>query len=192
MKAALPEGVKAEDVIHPTGIFSRNPTDLETRNRATDQSDIVKELTLSGRGKIVEVFEYLPQDIPHTLPGVLKIRTMVEEDMKNFFKSVMRIRPNIFKLHIKLGEHTNLRPSYDRKVTNIASQAPRWATEIGLDMAQLFLDKRLNVVEMIYTIQNAAVGTFSSTCEVFTTTDEEYNDDKLFNPGIIIEYYQNS
>ena len=48
------------------------------------------------------------------------------------------------------------------------------------------------VTELVYTVHSAEMGNFRSTCEAFGTTIEEYEDDKLFNPGVMIEYYKNA
>lgn len=189
----LPDDVKAEDVIHPrTGLFFRNPSNTNIRDRAHDQSQIVRNLTEAKRKREQEIFSYMPNEGPYTLPGVLKIRTLEVQDLQQLFKSMMRIRPNILKIHIKLGIYPSQRPINHPKVTQIGSTEARYSTEIANDFAEVFSDKRLMITELIYTVQSAELGNFMSTCEAFGTTEQEYNDDKLFNPGVMVEYYKNA
>lgn len=187
----LPDDVKPEEVIHPNGTFFRNPSNKVIRDRAKDQTSIVENIKGSTRKRTTEVLQYRPQDEPFKMPGVLKLRSLTEEQIRDMFKSLMRLRPNILKLHIKLGEYPSFRPIRDRKVDQLGSSEPRFSEELAEDFATLLADKRLLVTEVIYTVHTADQGNFSSTCEAYGVTEEEYKNDKLFTPAILLEYFPN-
>jgi hypothetical protein len=191
-KITLPNDVKPEDVMHPNGTYFRNPSDKTLRDRAQDQTAIVDSISGgNNRKKTTEVFQYRPQDEPFTLPGVLKLREMNSEQIKAFFKNLMRVRPNILKVHIKMGEYPSSRPLRDRKIDQIGSSEPRYSAELAEDLKEVFSDKRLMVVELIYTVHNADAGNFSSSCEAYGVTAEEYENDEFFKPALLIEYFSN-
>ena len=188
----LPDDVDPKDVMHPkTGLFFRNPSNLDLRNRAETQSQIVKELTEAKRTRQVKVFTYTEDDMPFVLPGILKIRELEKEQLEGLFKSVIRIRPNIFKIHIKLGEYSEQKPIINNKVSRIGSSEPRHLADVAKDLADVFADKRFLVTELIYSIHSAELGNFSSSCEAWGTTEKQYENNKLFNPGVLIEYFLN-
>jgi len=188
----LPNGLEQKDVMHPNGLFFRNPSNIDIRSKLNDQSKIVKTLTNAGKTLQTEVFRYRETDAPFTMPGILKIRELNQEQLENLFKNLLRIRPNVLKLHIKFGEYKTIRPILDRKVQNVGGMETKHQTDLAKDIAAVLSDSRLLVVELIYTVHNAELGKFSSSCEAFgVATEEEYKDNKLFEPGVLIEYFPN-
>jgi hypothetical protein len=188
----LPKNVKPEDVFHPTGVFFRNPTHTEEADNARDQSQIVKSLTGAKRDRITETLSYEEDDKPWVLPGFKFIRTMKEEDIKELCKNLMRFRPNIFKVHIKLGEYQKAKRIETSKTRNLSSFEPRFPSEVAEKMAEVLSDRNLNVTEIIYTVTNADAGSFQAIAEVYgMVSDEDYENDKLFNPGVLVQYFSN-
>ena len=188
----LPKDVKPEDVMHPTGVFFRNPTHTEEADNAADQSEIVKAISGAGRERITEVITYTEESKPWILPGFTKVREMNEEQAEGLFKSLMRYRPNIFKVHIKLGEYKDTQPISTSKTRNLSSFKQRFHTDVAKKIAEIIVDPSLNVTEIIYTVHNSDPGSFRATGEVFgMISDEDYANDELFSPGILVEYFSN-
>jgi len=188
----LPKHVKPEDVMHPTGVFFRNPTHTEEANRAADQSEIVKAISGANRERISEVLSFTEESKPWTLPGFMKIREMDKQAAEGLCKSLMRYRPNIFKVHIKLGEYGDAQRLDNHKTRQLSSFKARFHTDVAETLAEILSDPVMNVTEIIYTVQNADPGNFRATGEVFgMVADEDYANDELFKPGILIEYFSN-
>lgn len=187
----LPSDIKPEDVMHPTGVFFRNPSHVREADRASNQSEIVKAIRGAGRQRITEVFTYEDKKAPDCLPGALYLREMDEEGLTAFFKSLLRIRPNIFKIHIQLGNYDNTRQIHDPKIHAIGAQKPRFPTEIAEEFAEAFSDSRFKICEILYTVHSSDPGNFNSTCEAYQTTEGQYADNSKFDPKILIEYFEN-
>jgi len=188
----LPKDVKPEDVMHPTGVFFRNPTHMEEADMAQSQNQIVKALTAAKREQITEVLSFTEESKPWTLPGFVNIREMDELQCEQLCRTMMRYRPNIFKVHIKLGNYVNAKPIKTLKTRNLSSLEPRFHTEVAKKMSDVLSDRSLNVTEIIYTVHSAEPGNFRAVSEVFgMVDDEDYENDELFTPGILIEYYSN-
>lgn len=187
----LPSNIKSEDVMHPTGVFFRNPTHMREADRASDQSEIVKAIRGAGRRRVTEVFTYEDKKSPDCMPGALYIRSMDEDGLRQFFRSLMRVRPNIFKIHIQLGKYDKMQPILDPKIHAIGAQKPRFPSEIAEELAEAFSDNRFRICELLYVVHSSDPGNFNSTCEAYGTTEEEYADDKKFDPKILIEYFEN-
>jgi len=188
---ALPSGIKPEEVMHPTGVFFKNPSHVREAEKSENQSEIIKAIRGAGRNRITEVFTYEDRKAPDCLPGAVHIREMEEEELKSFFKSLMRIRPNIFKIHIQLGKYDNVKQIMDPKIYSIGSTKPRFPTEIAEELANAFSDHRFRICELVYTVHNSDPGNFNSTCEAYETIDSEYKNDEKFDPRILIEHFEN-
>jgi len=106
----LPKDVKPEDVMHPTGVFYRNPTHKEEADNAMDQSQIVRAIIGAGRERLNMVLTYTEDSKPWILPGFAEVRTLDHPSLVELCKSLMRFRPNVFKIHIKLGDYKGSKP----------------------------------------------------------------------------------
>jgi hypothetical protein len=188
----LPKDIKPEDVFHPTGVFFRNPTHKDIADRSEFQSQIVKAITGAQREIKSEVITYTEDTKPWVLPGFPKIREMDEVSAIGLCKVLMRYRPNIYKVHIKLGDYPTARPINNHKTQLLSSFEPRFHTEVGKTIAEILADRTMNVTEVIYTVNNTEPGNFKAVGEVYGgVSEEEYNDDSLFSPAILIEYFSN-
>ena len=187
----MPDQLDPNAVINQSsGLFARNPTHVQLAENAEDQSDIVKAINYSGVKRMTVRYDYSEMDkgTPLPLMGILKIREMDREAAMNFCRNLMRSRPNIFKVHIRLGDHQNIRRIDNQDTRLLAGQKPRFHTEIGEKMGAVLSDKRYLVTELKYVVHNAEPGQFNSTAEVYGTTEEEYMDDEKFSPVIEIEF----
>ena len=185
------ENFNPNSVRNPSsGLLGRNPTHIDLASYAEDQSDIVKAIKDTGVKRMQITYEYADIDPtnPPPLMGITKIRTMSTESAQKFCKNLMRARPNIFKLHIKLGDYPKAKRINDGKVRVLSSNRPRFHTEIGEKLGDIISDPNLRVTEVLYVVHNADPGYFNATAEVYGTTDEEYADDKLFKPIISFEF----
>lgn len=193
----VPEGIDPNSVMHPDGTFWRNPTHLHAAERAKDQSEIIKQLVNSGRGKKHETFLYEKDQEVVQYPGMKKIREMMsgedaEEKLAGFFKMLLRSKPNIYMARISLGDYPSMKQVFDRKISNVGSSAPKYHTEIAEDMAIAFADSRLNIVDFVFSVRSTEPGTFLSEAEAWGgVSDKELNNDEYFNPVIEIEYWSN-
>ena len=188
----LPKDVNPDDVMHPTGVFFRNPTHMEEANNADDQSQIVKAISGAKREQLTEILSYEEETKPWILPGVAVIREMDQAATEQLCRSIMRFRPNIFKIHIKLGDYPNVKPIETQKTRNLTSFEPRFHTDVALKMAEILSDRTLNVTEVIYTVHSAEPGNFRAIGEVFGyVSDEDYEDDECFSPAVLIKYFSN-
>jgi len=189
MRPNLPNHeVAKEDYMHEDGTFFRNPTHLKMAERAIDQSEIVK--SIRGMNKERQTQRILFNDKDNLqFPGVLKIRDLTEEQLTGLFKSILRSRPNIYMLRISLGEYPGLRKISDKKILQVGSTRPIYQTELAERIAEVFADPRLRIADFVYYVNQQGEGTFSSTAEAYTTTEEEYNNDALFQPVLEFEYF---
>lgn len=178
-------------IINPSsGLFARNPTHIEEANDANDQEDIVKAIKGAGAKQIRVRYAYADVDPKNPIPlmGILKIRDMPEESIVKLCQNLMRNRPNIFRVNIKLGNYPSARRIDNNKTRVLASSKQRHPTEIGEKIGDLFADKALNVVEISYRVNDMNQGAFSTTAEVHATTSDEYSSDEFFSPVIEFEY----
>ena len=187
----LPDNVKPEDVINPsTGIFYKNPTHFEERERAKSQNSLVRAIRGEDRELTTEVISLDESCKSEMFPGVAKLKDMEAEELDAFFKNLVRSRRNIFKIHIKLGNYKEAYKVLSPKVRAVASTEPRWPLETGELLAEVFADKSLRIVELLYEITSAEEGHFRSTCEAYgASNQEDYDNKDLFNPMILIEYF---
>jgi len=178
-------------LINPSsGLFSRNPTHAGVAEYAEDQSDIVKAIKESGIQRKMVTYNYADYDPtdPPPLVGITKIREMKPESAQNFFKNLMRSKPNIFKMHIKLGEYPSVRRLNSGKIQALTTNKPRFQTELGVLMGDIMTDPSMRVTEIRYVVNNADPGTFNTSAEVYGTTEAEYKNNKLFKPIISFEF----
>ena len=187
----LPKNVKPEDVIGPTGIYYRNPTHVEAAEMADDQSDIVKAILGSGRERKIDTFEYTEETKPWILPGFAFIREMDEKSILELCKTLMRFKPNIYKVHLKLGDYPSARTVNNTKTVKLDSFKPRFHTEVAEKMAEILSDQTMNVVEILYVVHNVEPGHFRASGTVYVTTEKEYKNNELFKPTLAIEYFPN-
>jgi hypothetical protein len=189
----LPTGVKHEEVMHPTGVMYKNPSHIREAERAADQSEIVKAIIGAKRQRVFERLDYKDKpEIQMILPGFTKIREMGPESIERLMKSLMRFRPNIFKVHISLGHYPNARRIDNYKTRGIGASKPRFHTEVGEEIGKCLSDPQMLVTDVLYTVHNSEPGSFYATGEVMgVPTQEEYLNEEYFEPVIEIEYFPN-
>lgn len=186
----VPHGVNPHDVLNKN-IFYKNPTHLLEAEHAVNQSDIVKAiLDNHRRARRHERFIYSEEggNPRNVIPGMLAIREMEQEELEGLFKSILRLRPNIFTVRISLGEYPNTTQLNDRRVSLIGTSTPRRHTDTAKLIADAFADSRLRIVDFIYTITNAEIGTYNSIAYAYTTDAESYVEDAFFKPVLEIDY----
>ena len=183
-----------EAVVNPSsGIFARNPTRVEITDKAADQDEIVKTIMGARRQRQTMRIAYEDKKAPIALPGMVHIRSMDLKAITRLCESLMRMKPNIFRVLIRLGNYENQRPISNVKTRQLNTTKQRFYTEIGQIMGDILGDRTLNVTELVYTVHNVNPGLFNATGEVFgAVSDEEYSNDELFNPYIEIEYFSNN
>jgi hypothetical protein len=187
----MPDEFNPDAVRNPSsGLLARNPTHIQEAKDADDQSDIVNAIKQSGvkRMRIRHDYTDVDKSNPPPLVGVLKIRDMTEEAAVNFCKNLMRSRPNIFTVHIKLGDYPNARRLDNSKTRMLNANKARFNTEVGAKMGEILADRNMNVTELKYIVSSAEPGRFDATSEVYGTTQEEYFDDEHFKPVIEFEF----
>jgi hypothetical protein len=173
-----------------SGLYGRNPTHQELADYAEDQSDIVKAIKDSGTKRMRVSYDYSDMDKanPPPLAGVLNIRSMTTEQAQQFCKNLMRTRPNIFKVEVKLGDYPSARPIQNGKTRLLNSNKARFHTELGDKIGDILTDSNMLVTHLVYTVHNAEPGYFHATGQVFGTTEEEYKNDLFFKPTINFEF----
>ena len=174
-----------------TGLFARNPSHVRFAEESRDQQELVRKIR--GQKSKIGRIEYLYDDIdtqdPPPLWGVTKIREMDEDSVVNFCKTLMRAKPNIIKLHLVLGNYTNKKRVLNNRTALLDANEPRFHTEVALKLAGVLNDASENVIEVIYTV-NPSEGNFTALAEVYSVSDEDYENEELFSPGIMLEYIE--
>ena len=187
----LPSNTDPNQSINPgTGLLYRNPTHLDEAKRAQNQSEIVKQIVGAGRETIRDVLDYSNPDTTE-LPGFKKFMSLSEEEIKGLCKSLLRSRPNIYSFRISFGNYPTKKLD-NVKTRDLGANRPRFQTEIAATLAELLSDRNLRVVDVIYNIQNHAPGRFMSTAEVYSTSQEEYDNLENFAPVVEREYFPNA
>jgi hypothetical protein len=175
-----------------SGLFGRNPTHQEVAEYAKDQSSIVKAINASGKGvqRMRVTYDYYDMDpaSPPPMAGITDIRSMSLERAQQYCKTLMRSRPNIFRMEIKLGDYPSQRRVDNIRTRMLNSDEPRFHTELGDKIGEILADKTMLVTHLVYTVHNAEPGSFHATGEVFGTTEAEYFDDENFKPSINFEF----
>jgi hypothetical protein len=171
-----------------TGILARNPTHIREAEGARNQTDIVKAIVSSGKKRQTMVLKYdVKKDIV-ALPGMLDIRGMNSTEASALCRSLVRFRPNIFYVYIKLGNYPNAKKVNDIKVTRLNLHTQVFPTEVADLMGELLSDRALNIVEMVYEVEVADAGKFRTTCQAVGVSLEDYKNDENFNPTVTIDF----
>lgn len=180
--------INPEDKYNPSsGMLVRNPSHEEVAARANDQREIVAAIKESKANWQKAVYDYSdPSRIPG-LPGILKVRSLDEKNLLGFCLSLMRAKPNITGISLKLGDYENATEVRGGRINNLHSLQPRNPSDVAKDLADLFMSS--NIVEFNYTINSAKIGSFSATATAKEVDDETYKDDSLFKPYLEIEYF---
>jgi len=179
-----------QNSINPsTGLFARNPTRIGVTENSENQQDIVNAIKGVKQKIIRKIYDYsaIDRTDPPPLAGITKIREMTEDQKQGFFRTLMRYKPNIVKLHISLGDYKNKKRASNNRINLLNSNKQRFHTEVAEKMADVFSDPTINVVEVIYTV-TLTTNTISTYAEVFTVAKEDYDNDEFFSPAIGIEY----
>ena len=170
-----------------SGMLVRNPSHEDIATRADDQRGIVSAIRESKANWQKAVYDYSdPSRIPG-LPGMLKLRELDEKNMLGFCLTLMRAKPNITGISLKLGDYEGTTEVRGTKITNLHSRVPRNPSEIAEDLAILLSAE--NVVEFNYKVNNAVPGDFDAVASAKVVSDEVYKDDSLFKPYLEIEYF---
>lgn len=183
--------IDKDAVLNPSnGIFARNPTRLNITANADSQQEIVTAVMGAKQRTDTIVYDYsnIDKSDPPPMAGILSIREMTEKQLNGFFKTLMRSKPNIIRLHLKLGEYTNKSRVNNNRSGLLNSSKQRFHTEVAERMADVFDDHTVNVVEVMYTVNNENPNYFSATAEVYSVPREDYDNDELFAPKIGIEH----
>lgn len=172
-----------------TGLFARNPTRVGISENAENQQDIVNAVKGVKQKVVRMIYDYsnIDKTDPPPLSGIVKIREMAEEQKLGFFKTLMRYKPNIIKLHISLGDYKNKKRASNSRINLLNSNKQRFHTEVAEKMADVFSDPTINVVEVIYTV-TLTTSSIMTYAEVFTVSKEDYDNNEFFSPAIGIEY----
>lgn len=187
------ETIDKNSVRNPsTGIYARNPTRLDVTEDAESQQEIAN--AIKGIGQTIGIAQYdystMHKSDPLPLAGVLHLREMELEQLQAYFKTVMRYRPNIIKIHIKLGEYENKRKINNSRTSLLNANKQRYATDIANIVADIFDDHASNVVELVYTVNNTDPAYFSTSVEAYGVSQEDYNNDELFAPALGMKYIE--
>jgi hypothetical protein len=174
-----------------TGLLYRNPTTEDISAKSDTQSDIVRQVLGSGKKILAEVFE--PDAQNGVLPGLKKLREMPEEVLAKFFLTMFRTRPNIFALHIRLGDYPDTKEirKTNKFVSVLQISKPTEYREIAASFAELFADKNLCATELIWEVKANSPGNFFVEVLAKNTSEENYANDEFFRPQIAVEYFPN-
>jgi len=173
-----------------SGLPYRNPTHMTEAENAEDQSDIVKAIRQTGVKRMVVTYNYnnLDTQNPPPLAGIIGVRSMTTEQAQRYCVTLMRSKPNIFKVQIKLGDYENQKRLSNPKTRVLDSSKARFQSEIGEKIGDVLADKTMYVTELIYTVNNNDPGQFNATAEVYGVDEQTYYDDEKFNPMIKFEF----
>lgn len=172
-----------------SGMLVRNPTHVEVAADAENQREIVNAIREAKVKWQKAVYDYSDKGRIPGLPGMLKIREMDEPNMLGFCMTLMRAKPSITGIKLKLGEYDGARDYAGPKVGKLRSHKPRNPTEIAEALATLLADRSLNVVEVEYKVNSSTPGAFEAVAFAKIVSEEEYQNDENFSPYLEIEYY---
>jgi len=182
---------KLSESLDEHGIFFRNPSHVEEASFSETQGDIVDALVGVDQPISEVTLQYTDNDKPWSLSGFTKIRTMSVEDIEGLFNSLMRYRPNIFSIHIVLGDYEKKqKPLNSNKLRALQPTKQQFASEIAQKLADLFNDKSYLVTELIFKINNVN-GKIVGSCKAAYVEEEDYKNNDLFNPAVRLEFYTN-
>jgi len=175
-----------------SGLPVRNPSHAFEADRAEFQSDIVdsiKAVDAGKRGQVIWTYdEESVKNGPPPMSGITKIRDMSEAQAVSFCKSLLRAQPNIFKVHIVLGAHSQKRELNNARTRALFSNKPRFQTDVAKDLGALLADKSMFITEVVYEVYNNNPGSFSAGCKAYGVTESDYFDDGQFQPAIKLDY----
>lgn len=171
-----------------SGLQVRNPTHERVADSADDQREIVETIKQARAKRMKAVYDYTNPKLLPGLPGLIKIREMTEEDILGFCRTLMRAKPNIIGIELSLGNYPDAKECRSNKLAALNSRKPRNPTEVAADVAELFNDATLNIVDFEYKINSATPGLFESVAKARVVSDESYADDSNFHPRLEIEY----
>jgi hypothetical protein len=175
-----------------SGLPTRNPSHIFEADRANDQSDIVKAIKshdIGRQGQITWTYDEATMEKgPPPLSGIRKVREMSEDQAKKFCRSLLRVQPNIYRVHLVLGSYENKREINNAKTRTLFSSTPRFPTEVGDDFGAILADKSMLVTEVIYEVLNADPGNFRAFAKIYGVNERDYADDELFSPAIQLDY----
>lgn len=170
-----------------SGMLVRNPSHEDVSERARNQREIVDSIRESKANWQNAIYDYSdPSRIPG-LPGMLKIRELDEKNMLGFCLTLMRAKPNITGITLKLGDYEGATEVRGQKILRLHSRVPRNPSEIAEDLADLLFSA--NVVEFEYKVNNAKTGEFDAVATAKEVDDEQYKDNSRFKPRLEIEYF---
>jgi hypothetical protein len=179
------------DIFNPsTGMLYKNPSHLEEALRASNQTELLKMLSDRGRQKLTETFKF-DEGRQLFLPGFKRFLELEFEEVQGLMNSLMRSRPNIFKVHIRLGDYPTGKRVENRNIRALHLVAPQPPSEIGKLLANAIFDKNDRVVELLFSCSSIDSGNFHADCTAVGTTKEEFEDKELFKPIVEISYFQN-
>jgi len=191
-----PDKVDPDARVNPsTRLIARNPTRMEISD-ADNQREIVQQIK-DMRAKRKKILYQYEQDENGNweysgLPGTIAIRKLEEEELAEYFRTLMRSRPNIIGIELSFGEYEDARQYTGKLIDKLRFSKPRNPTELAEDMAALFSTKtpEVNVVKLNWKINSANAGNFYTEATAYYTSKENYEDDKKFSPSIMIEHVQ--
>lgn len=191
-----PEKLDKNAAINPSSnLYARNPTRMEI-SHAENQRDIVDQIKAAGAGHKKIRYLYVRDEEGNWeysgLPGVLYVKEMTDEQLEEFFRTLLRSKPNIIGLNLSLGEYKNKAPYTGTKLSALNFNRPRHPTDVAADMASLFGDPALRIVEFSWQINSAAAGSFRTEAKAYSVPQEDYDDKEQFSPCLTIEYFQHS
>ena len=171
-------------------IYFRNPTHVFEGENAETQSDIVKAAKGMGKRLCKEVLKYGPDNKRPILPGFMKIKELDKDELIKLCKSLMRYKPNIYKVHIVLGDYQDKQAFTSRQVNELHFDTPKDQTWVSDRLGEILSN---NVVSLRFEITSAAPGRFGTECEAYYVDSATYNaeEDENFEPMVLIEYFPN-
>lgn len=183
-----------QNINKSSGLPYRNPTHVEEAENAEDQADIVKAIKNTGVKQMVVTYDYKNMDkqSPPPLAGITKIKEMTPEEAIEYCKSLLRSKPNIFRIDIKLGDYPSQKRISNSKTNLLNSSRPRFHTELGEKLGEIITDKTMLVTQIIYKVNSVEAGQYSAQAEVYGTNIEEYENEELFGPIIQFEFIKTS
>lgn len=177
-----------EAINDATGHYYKNPTRLEITEMAENQQEIVD--AMKGTYEFgTEQYHYNDGNPePKPLMGITKIKEMNENEIIQFFKTLFRYRTHITSLHLSLGNYANKRKVSTNKTNALNGKKKRLHSELATLIADIFNDGSRNVVEIKYMISKDPKN-FYTRCEIYETSDAEYENEELFQPAFGLEYF---
>ena len=169
------------------GMMFRNPSHINEAEESDDQRQIVDSLTKMGQKRVVEHYTFEDRTEVKGFPGVFDIRGLDKDNLKGLFTAILKSKPNIISVHLKLGDYPHVKKYTGQEMGPLNDNKPRWPSEQAEKFAELFANQ--NVAEIRYAVHEATPGNLRVLTEATVTEyREEYVDDELFKPELAIEY----